>query len=104
MPRVEIYSSPWCPFCWIARLLLRRKGVTYEKIPIRFYLGVKLPTRSFKGMVERTGGDTAIPQIFVDGHYLGDDDDLSALQREGRLDPVLRGEVLPPPPRWGGCR
>jgi glutaredoxin 3 len=91
VPEVEVYTSPWCPYCWAVRRLLHRKGVTYTRIPIRMYLGVKLPTRNFRRMVERTGGDTTIPQIFVDGQYLGTDDTLFELEREGRLEERLGG-------------
>lgn len=97
MPRVEIYSSPFCPYCWRALLLLRRKGVACEKIPIRYFIGVRLPTRRFREMVARTGGDVTIPQIFVGGQYLGTDDDLSALDRAGRLDDILAGRSPVPP-------
>lgn len=98
MPRIEIYSSPWCPWCWKARGLLRAKGVDFVTIPIRMYLGVKLPTRRFREMVERTGGDSTVPQIFVDGAYLGTDDDLVDLDGAGRLDDILSGRVAPPGP------
>jgi glutaredoxin 3 len=91
LAHVEIYSSPWCPYCWLARWLLKRKGVAYQIRPIRFYLGIKLPTRNFRDMVERTDGDSTIPQIFVDGRYLGTDDTLQELESLGRLDDALRG-------------
>lgn len=96
MPKVEIYSSPFCPFCWSARSILRRKGIDFEIRPIRFYLGVKLPTRTYRDMIARTGGDGTIPQIFVDGRYLGTDDTLEELDREGRLDDILTGRLPPP--------
>jgi len=98
MPRIEIYSSPWCPWCWKARLLLRGKGVRFEKIPIRMYLGIKLPTANLRTMIERTGGDSTVPQIFIDGRYLGTDDTLEELDRKGRLEDILSG-LAPPPAR-----
>ena len=91
MPKVEIYSSPFCPYCWLARLRLKRKGLAFHILPIRFYLGFKLPTHNFRDMVERTGGDRTIPQVFVDGRYLGTDDTLADLDRQGRLDGILTG-------------
>lgn len=96
-PRVEIYSSPFCPWCWKARRLLDSRSVPYVKIPIRMYLGIKLPTASFRQMVQRTGGDNTIPQIFIDGKYLGTDDTLEELDRAGRLDDVLSGAQAPIP-------
>lgn len=96
MAHVEVCSSPFCPYCWQARLLLYRKGVKIDKIPIRMYLGVKLPTRALKQMVARSGGDPTVPQIFVDGHYLGTDEDLVLLEKAGQLDDILAGRRPPP--------
>jgi glutaredoxin 3 len=102
MPRIELYSSPWCPWCWKSRLLLRSKGVHFAKIPIRMFLGVKLPTANLRRMVQRTGGDSTVPQIFVDGHYLGTDDTLEELDRAGRLDDILAGHTPVPDDRFTG--
>ena len=88
-PRVEIYLSPFCAFCWKARLMLRREGIRYRKIPVRYWFGIKLPTAAFKEMVRRTGGDSTIPQIFVDGEYLGTEEALEELQRRGELQKRL---------------
>jgi glutaredoxin 3 len=91
MPQVEIYLSPFCGYCWKARLMLWRKGILYRKIPIRFYFGFKLPTANFKEMLRRTGGDRTIPQIFVDGEYLGTEEALDELERRGELEKRLGG-------------
>ncbi len=96
MPRIEMYSSPLCPYCWQARWLLRRKGVEVVKIPIRMYFGVKLPTLAYRQMVERSGGDTTVPQIFVDGAYLGTEEHLAQLDAAGELDGILAGDRPPP--------
>ncbi len=88
---VEIYLSPFCSYCWKARLILWRKGIPYRKIPIRYYFGLKLPTANFKEMLRRTGGDGSIPQIFVDGEYLGTEDALVELERRGELENRLGG-------------
>ena len=91
MVRVQVYSSPFCPYCWLARLLLWRRGIPYEKKPIRMYFGIKLPTQNLRDMVRLSGGDHRIPQILVDGEYFGDDDTLSALDRRGELESRLAG-------------
>lgn len=98
MRRIEVYSSPWCPWCWKARLLLRSKGFSFVKIPIRMYLVIKLPTSHLRTMIERSGGDSTVPQIFVDGHYLGTDDTLEDLDRQGRLEEILSGQAPIPGP------
>lgn len=99
MADIEVYSSAWCPYCWAARRLLRGKGVRFRRIPIRMYFGIKLPTRAYREMVVRTGGDTTVPQIFVDGRYLGTDDTLWELEKAGRLDQALQGQPVEPSAR-----
>ncbi len=98
MTQIEIYSSPFCPFCWQARWRLHRKGAKAVKIPIRMYLGIKLPTRNLRRMIERSGGDSTVPQIFVDGRYLGTEENLERLDRAGQLDAILQGRLPPPDP------
>jgi glutaredoxin 3 len=40
-------------------------------------------------MIQRAGGRTTVPQIFIDGRHIGGSDDLAALERQGQLDPLL---------------
>jgi glutaredoxin 3 len=85
MARVQIYSKKNCPFCVRAKALLDRKGISYEEIDaegndeLRFWLA-------------ETSGQKTVPQIFVDGRPLGGFSDIEALDKQGKLDPVLRGE------------
>ena len=83
MPEVVIYSSAFCGYCARAKQLLDRKGVAYTDIDV-----MAEPKRRSE-MVERAGGRTTVPQIFVDGRHVGGCDDLHALEREGRLDALL---------------
>ena len=46
--------------------------------------------RNYKEMVERSGGQTTVPQIFVDGEYLGDEETMVALEKRGELDAALK--------------
>lgn len=85
MPRVEIYSSPFCPYCHRAKALLDRKGVKYEEIDV-----VAEPSRRAE-MTKRAGGHHTVPQIFVDGEHIGDCDGIHAMDRRGQLDPILQG-------------
>jgi len=83
MARVEIYSTMFCPFCARAKNLLERKGVQYTNVDI-------LEDSSKRDeMVARSGGRTTVPQIFIDDEHIGGFDDLSALDRAGKLDPKL---------------
>jgi glutaredoxin 3 len=81
--RVEIYSTMFCPYCARARSLLAKKGVAFENIDV-----IEEPERR-REMVERAGGRTSVPQIFIDGTHVGGSDELAALDRSGKLDPML---------------
>ena len=70
MPKIEIYSKDWCPFCHRAKALLDHKGVAYEEID------VTRDAEAEKTMVERAGDRRTVPQIFVDGRHVGGSDDL----------------------------
>lgn len=61
---------------------------TIKGVPL--ILGWKPPTRNYKEMVERSGGQTTVPQIFVDGEYLGDEETLQALEQRGELEAALK--------------
>jgi len=88
MPRVEIYSTLFCPYCSRAKSLLDRKGVKYINFDI-IEDGSKR-----EEMLKRAGGRTSVPQIFIDGEHIGGCDDLYALDRAGKLDPKL-GRATP---------
>ena len=83
MAQVEIYTIPFCPYCDRARALLDRKGVGYQE--------TDAPSGSEARRVarERSGGRTTVPQIFIDGAAIGGCDELMALDRSGKLDPLL---------------
>lgn len=86
-PAIRMYSTAVCPYCVRAEQLLQRKGVTdLEKIRIDLD-----PVRRDE-MMTLTGRRT-VPQIFIGDYHVGGCDDLYALDREGRLDPLLRGEA-----------
>lgn len=83
MPRIEIYTTRTCPFCIAAKTLLSRKGVSFEEIDV----GARPDLRA--GMTQRAGGRRTVPQIFVDGRYLGDCSAVQAMDRAGKLDAAL---------------
>jgi glutaredoxin 3 len=84
MAKVEIYTSPWCGYCARAKSLLGKKGVAYEE------LDVTADTSLREVMVSRAHGRTTVPQIFIEGQHVGGCDELYELEREGRLDPLLK--------------
>jgi glutaredoxin 3 len=82
---VVMYTTGTCPFCIMAERLLKSKGVdNIEKI--RVDLEPQLRTE----MMEKTGRRT-VPQIYIGETHVGGFDDLSALDRGGKLDPLLQG-------------
>ncbi len=85
MARIEIYTKAFCPYCSRALALLGSKNVEVEETDIT------LDRNARATMIERASGRTTVPQIFIDGRHVGGSDDLAALEREGRLDPLLAG-------------
>ncbi len=84
MPKVEIYSSMLCPFCYRAKKLLTEKGADFEEIDVTMNAGRK------REMVQRAGGRTSVPQIFIDDEHIGGCDELHALDAAGKLDARLQ--------------
>ena len=84
MPEIEIYTQPWCPYCSRAVGLLTKKGVTFREIDAPG----GSPERA--EATRRAGGRTSVPQIFIDGQHIGGCDELLALERQGKLDPLLK--------------
>lgn len=82
--RVEIYTNPMCPYCARAKSLLAKKGVTFEEIDIW-----ATPDRRPE-MIQRAGGRTSVPQVFIAGEHIGGCDDLHDLDAQGGLDPKLK--------------
>ena len=83
MTQVTIYTKPYCPYCIRAVSLLEKKGIDFTEIEAAFD-----PEKRAE-MMQRSGR-TTFPQIFVGDLHIGGCDDLMALEREGRLDPLLQ--------------
>jgi glutaredoxin 3 len=85
MANVKIYSSDYCPYCSRAKALLQQRGVTdYEEIVVDGKPDVR-------AQMTKITGRTSVPQIFVGDTHVGGCDDLHALDRQGGLEPLLRG-------------
>jgi glutaredoxin 3 len=82
---IDVYTSPLCPYCARAKRLLTEKGVVFAEIDLM------AEPRRRPEMLERSGGRTSVPQIFIGDTHVGGCDDLYALDRAGKLDPLLRG-------------
>jgi glutaredoxin 3 len=83
MPEIEIFTTPLCPYCWRAKRLLQSKGVEFKEVDLWQESGRRAE------MIERAGGRTTVPQVFVDGRALGGSDELAALEASGALDGLL---------------
>lgn len=83
MKRVEIYTTRTCPYCIAAKALLSRKGITFEETDVDAEPGLRAE------MMQRAGGRRSVPQIFIGGEHVGGSDELHALDRAGKLDPLL---------------
>jgi glutaredoxin 3 len=83
MPKVEMYTKMFCPYCARAKTLLTGKGVEFEEIDIT----MGGPKR--QEMLERAAHHSTVPSIFIDGRHIGGSDDLAALDASGELDALL---------------
>jgi glutaredoxin 3 len=83
MPKVEIYTTVFCPYCERAKALLARKSVAFEEVDAPHGSAAR------HSAIERSGGRTTVPQIFIDGRAIGGSDELAALERAGKLDALL---------------
>jgi glutaredoxin 3 len=85
MPPIEIYTRPFCSYCADAKDLLRAKGVEFKEIVVNGDATLRAQ------MIERSGGASTYPQIFIGSTHVGGCDELYALEQAGRLDPLLAG-------------
>jgi glutaredoxin 3 len=83
MKRVQMYTTGMCPFCVMAKRLLQQKGAAVDEIR------VDVDSAQREEMMRVTGRRT-VPQIFVGETHVGGYDDLSAMNRDGKLDPLLK--------------
>lgn len=82
MAKITLYGDANCPYCGAARMLLTKKGVTWEDIAVH-------TDADKRAEMERRSGRTSVPQIFIDEHYVGGFEELLALDKSGELDKLL---------------
>lgn len=83
MAQIEIYTTFMCPYCARAKALLEKKGQSYNEIDVSYDAAKR------EEMTSKAGGRRTVPQIWINGTHVGGCDDLYALEREGKLDPLL---------------
>lgn len=86
MAKIEIYTRPMCGFCYQAKKLLDKKGVSYSEYNIWAESGRK------EEMLTRSSGGQTVPQIFIDDKHVGGCTDLMTLEQQGDLDGLLQGQ------------
>ena len=82
MAKIEMYTTPFCGYCTRAKSLLEKKGAAYEEVD------VMMDEKKRAEMRERAKRST-VPQIFINGQYIGGSDELAALEQAGKLDAML---------------
>lgn len=85
MRQVEIYTTPFCGYCLAAKRLLTAKGISFAETDVSQDPGER------RKMTVLSGGRMTVPQIFIGGTPIGGFEELHALDRSGRLDPMLAG-------------
>ena len=83
MTKVEIYKQPGCPYCHRAMLILNTKNIPIQEI------SAPKGTPEREESIQRSGGKTSVPQIFINGKAIGGCDDLVKLDKSGELDRLL---------------
>jgi glutaredoxin 3 len=83
MKPVRIYTTPICPYCVRAKTLLKKKGAEVEEVD------VFMDEAARAEMESKSGGARSVPQIFIGDTHVGGCDELYALEKDGRLDPLL---------------
>ena len=83
MKHVTVYTTPICPYCVRAKALLGKKGVAYNEVD------VMMDAKARDEMLAKSGGARTVPQIFIGETHVGGCDELYALERDGKLDPLL---------------
>ena len=84
MKNIIMYTGPMCNFCDAAKRLLSRNNLKYEEIDISTKDGLK------DEMIKKANGKRTIPQIFFDDHHVGGYVELRSLEKEGKLNDLLK--------------
>jgi glutaredoxin 3 len=82
MPKVTVYTTQYCPYCVLAKELLKRKGVPFEEIDVG-------QDDELRAEVVRKSGRRTVPQVFIGEQSIGGFEELRALEDEGELEGLL---------------
>ena len=85
MPKILIYTTRYCSYCHRAKRLLMQKGASFEEIDVSGDWAAR------EALMDKAGGLTTVPQIWIGDTHVGGSDELHALDRAGQLDALLAG-------------
>lgn len=83
MAEVTIYTRKFCGFCSAAKALLKKKNASFTEFDATYDNALR------QEMIQKANGASTFPQIFINGEHIGGSDDLHALDRAGKLEPML---------------
>ena len=84
MAMVKIYTTPTCPYCMQAKMLLKNKGQAFEEVNM-----YDVTTEERQALAQKTNNYRTVPQIFIGDNFIGCYDQLAGLERQGKLDGLL---------------
>ena len=84
MKKVVIYTGPMCPYCDWAIALLKKSNISFKEIDISEDI------KKMEEMLNRSNGRKTIPQIFFDGYHVGGYEELRTLEKEEKLNNLLK--------------
>ncbi len=84
MKKITMYTGPFCNYCEAAKRLLARNNATYKEIDISKIAGAA------DEMIKKANGKRTIPQIFFDDEHIGGYDEVRALEKENKLQDLLK--------------
>ena len=84
MAFVKIYTTPSCPYCVRAKMLLNNKGVSFEEVSM-----YDVSSEERQQLAQKTNNYRTVPQIFINDQFIGGFDQLYALEKEGKLNDLL---------------
>jgi len=84
MKNVTVYMGPMCNFCDAAKRLLNRNNIPYKEI------NIAIEEDKMHEMLSKSNGKRTIPQIFFDNHHVGGYEELRALEKENKLESLLK--------------
>ena len=84
MKKITMYTGPFCNYCEDAKRLLARNNATYNEIDISKVDG------AMDEMIKKANGKRTIPQIFFDEEHIGGYDEVRALEKENKLQDILK--------------